>query len=317
VKETGDHGSFNSWGRDRYWGLKGVNLNTIANSPEKDLPLLDVVEPNTLRNSRWRCDHGWDIDLDDGSSNYHIYDNLCLHGGIKNREGFDRTVENNICVGNTFHSHVWFADSQDVFSHNIVCSPYKPIGMPAIWGKEVDYNLLEDPRSTAPVPAIELQKISKQDTHSIKADAMFVDPSTGDYTVKPGSPALALGFKNFAMDQFGVQSPALKTIARVPSFTITAEETSTRSSKVQQWMGARVRNIVGQGEMSAHGLPGETGVMILEIASDGPLAKAGVAKGDVILSANGKKIDTVDDLPPSINSVSISRDQNIVNINVK
>ena len=24
-----------------------------------------------LRNNRWRCDHGWDIDLDDGSTNYH------------------------------------------------------------------------------------------------------------------------------------------------------------------------------------------------------------------------------------------------------
>jgi len=31
---------------------------------------------------------------------------------------------------------------------------------------------------------------------------MFVDPAHGDYRVKPGSPALALGFKNFPMDQF-------------------------------------------------------------------------------------------------------------------
>ncbi len=41
-----------------------------------------------LRNNRWRCDHGWDIDLDDGSTNYHIYNNLTLNGGIKLREGF-------------------------------------------------------------------------------------------------------------------------------------------------------------------------------------------------------------------------------------
>ena len=27
VKETGDHGSFNSWGRDRFWGLDGLDLN--------------------------------------------------------------------------------------------------------------------------------------------------------------------------------------------------------------------------------------------------------------------------------------------------
>jgi hypothetical protein len=52
------------------------------------LPLLDVVKPIMLANNRWRCDHGWDIDLDDGSSNYIITNNLCLRGGIKNREGF-------------------------------------------------------------------------------------------------------------------------------------------------------------------------------------------------------------------------------------
>ena len=39
-----------------------------------------------------------DIDLDDGSSNYHIYNNICLNGGLKLREGFYRTVENNIII---------------------------------------------------------------------------------------------------------------------------------------------------------------------------------------------------------------------------
>ena len=45
---------------------------------------------------------------------------------------------------------------------------------------------------------------------------MFVDPAHGDYRVKPDSPALALGFKNFPMDQFGVTSPRLKAKARSP-----------------------------------------------------------------------------------------------------
>ena len=317
VQETGDHGSFNSWGWDRYWGLKGVNLNAIAGSPNEKLPLLDVVEPNTLRNTRWRCDHGWDIDLDDGSSNYHIYNNLCLHGGIKNREGFDRIVENNICVGNTFHSHVWYADSNDVFRHNIVFAAYKPVQMPATWGKEVNDNLLEDSTAKTSGPAVELQKLSKQDANSIKADAMFVDPAGGDYTVKSGSPALSLGFKNFPMNEFGVQTPALKAIARIPSFAITTDAASSRSNKPRDWLGARVRNIVGQGEMSAHGLPGETGVLILEIPDSSPLAKAGVHKEDVIVAADGKKIDSISDLPGTARSLSISRDQNVQIITVK
>ena len=87
VRETGDHGSFNSWGRDRFWlpDIKQVNVAPWRAHPQ--LPALDCVEPITIRNSRWRCDHGWDIDLDDGSSYYLIYNNLCLNGGIKNREG--------------------------------------------------------------------------------------------------------------------------------------------------------------------------------------------------------------------------------------
>ena len=58
---------------------------------------------NALIRNRWACEHGWDIDLDDGSSNFHIVENLCLCGGIKLREGFLRVVENNIMVHNTLH----------------------------------------------------------------------------------------------------------------------------------------------------------------------------------------------------------------------
>jgi len=89
VRETGDHGSFNSWGRDRFWGLKDVPDGKLP-----DLALLDAVETTVIRNSRWRCDHGWDVDLDDGSSNYLIENNLFLNGGLKLREGFHRTVRN-------------------------------------------------------------------------------------------------------------------------------------------------------------------------------------------------------------------------------
>jgi hypothetical protein len=295
VKETGDHGSFNSWGRDRFWlpNIKEVNTLVAANP---DLPLLDVVEPIEMHDNRWRCDHGWDIDLDDGSSNYHIYNNLCLHGGIKNREGYSRIVENNVMVNNSFHSHVWFDNSGDVFAHNIVFEQYHPIGMPKQWGKEVDFNLQNDPAISAPVPAARLQKLSKQDAHSLRGDAMFVDPAHGDFTVRDGSPALALGFKNFPMNDFGVTSPSLRAIARTPSFAKGVEPISTRDPQVRDWMGVKVRNIIGLGEQSAHGLSGETGVLILDVPNDSVAKKAGVKVNDVIVWANGVAIDTVSDL---------------------
>ena len=115
VKESGDHGSFNSWGRDRYWQPNKTTLDSIVGH-NYGLALLDVVKPIIIRNNRMRCDHGWVIDLDDGSSNYRIYNNLCLNGGIKLREGVNRIVENNIIINNSFHPHVWFQKQQRCIS---------------------------------------------------------------------------------------------------------------------------------------------------------------------------------------------------------
>jgi len=206
---------FNSWGRDRYWRPSTAEVNAwVQQAPE--LPRLDAVKPVILRNNRWRCDHGWDIDLDDGSSYYVITNDLCLRGGIKNREGYGRIVENNIMVDSGLHPHVWYAASGDIFRRNIVWRDYRPALMPAPpWGQDMDYNLMhKEGKETA--PAARLQKQSGRDEHSIVADAQFVDPAKGDYRVEDGSPALALGFVNFPMDQFGVQKPALKVLARTP-----------------------------------------------------------------------------------------------------
>ena len=295
VKETGDHGSYNSWGRDRYWLPDPGEVNArVKQAPE--LPLLDAVKPITLRNNRWRCDHGWDIDLDDGSSNYLITNNLCLHGGIKNREGFQRIVENNIMVGSGFYPQVWLAGSGDVFRHNIVWHDYKPARMHAPpWGRAMDDNLVYKP-GAAPARATGLQKQSGRDEHSLEADAQFVDPTQGDYRVKPGSPALALGFVNFPMDQFGVQMPALKAIARTPG--LPAPEAgpaavTLRDTTPHDWLGASVQNITDEGEVSAFGLSGLNGVLIRQIPANSALAQSGLAPNDVILAVNGDKTGDV------------------------
>lgn len=107
VLETGDHGAFNSWGRDRFWSPDRKYMDSITTA-HPELILLDAQQTTIIRNNRFRCDHGWDVDLDDGSSNYHIYNNVMLNGGLKFREGFKRKAENNIMVNNSFHPHVWF-----------------------------------------------------------------------------------------------------------------------------------------------------------------------------------------------------------------
>ncbi|MCX6953730.1 MAG: PDZ domain-containing protein [Verrucomicrobia bacterium] len=322
VKETGDHGSFNSWGRDRYWRPKIAEVNDWVRQVP-DLPRLDAVKPVTLRNNRWRCDHGWDIDLDDGSSFYVITNNLCLHGGIKNREGYGRLVENNIMIGSGYHPHAWFAASGDVFRRNIVSLEYRPARMtPPPWGQEMDRNLWHQPGATT-APTTRLQQQSGRDEHSLVADALFVDPSTGDYRVKPGSPALALGFVNFPMDQFGVRPPKLKALARTPVLPnpqSAAPAAIARDTTVRRWRDASVRNIADAGEMSAYGLPGVTGVLVLDLPAGSPLASAGLQKGDVILAVNDTKIAEVSQLPApaSGNSlrVGVSRNQKELTLTV-
>ncbi len=325
VKETGDHGSFNSWGRDRYWRPNVAEVNAwVKQVPE--LPRLDAVEPSILRNNRWRCDHGWDIDLDDGSSFYIITNNLCLHGGIKNREGYGRMVENNITVGSGLHPHVWYAAGGDIFRRNIVWREYQPAIMSAPpWGQELDYNLMHREGATN-TPATRLHGQSGRDEHSIVADAQFVDPAHGDYRVKEGSPALSLGFVNFPMDRFGVQRPALKVLARTPVLP-GQKPVAARARDItpRSWLGASVRNVADMGEMSALGLPGVTGVLVLEVPADSVLATCGLQKGDVILSVDGSKTADVGTLlqkAPVLAdgksmSLVVSRQQKEITLNIK
>jgi hypothetical protein len=292
VLETGDHGSFNSWGRDRYWGLTDVDMN-LGKRPE--LADLDAVKPIIIQNNRWRCDHGWDIDLDDGSSRYIIRNNLCLHGGIKNREGFGRVVTNNVIVGNSFHPHVWFLNSGDVFANNIVFTPYQPIQVHKPWGSKVDFNFLYVPGALSPRPASELAQQSGRDEHSIAVDALFVDSTKGNFTVKINSPALALGFVNFAMDDFGVRTPALRALARQPVM-FDREPHANLLVPTGSWLGATVKDLIDPNDLSATGSGERHGVLVSAVPNGSEAEKIGLSPLDVIRSINGNEVHAILDL---------------------
>lgn len=291
VKETGDHGSFNSWGRDRFWGLR--------NAPPDELPelaLLDAVKPTVLRNNRWRCDHGWDVDLDDGSSNYAIYNNLFLHGGLKLREGFHRRVWNNIAVNNTLHPHVWYDNSRDIVTNNIWMGAYRPAGgMPkGRWGDEVDRNFFTSEADRTRFAA------HGCDAHSLAGDPLFVAPATGDFRVKDGSPALKMGFRNFPMDRFGVMKGSLRAIARTPEIPAIAAAAATAPgtppAAAQYWLGAALHALEGE-EFSAFGVAREDGgVQIVDAPAGSAAAAAGLRKNDLVQAVNGGKVRGTDDL---------------------
>jgi hypothetical protein len=292
VLETHDHGSFNSWGRDRYW----VNNHREVSEPEvkKDpkLPYLDAMETTIIRDSRWRCDHGWDIDLDDGSSNYHIYNNLMLAGGLKLREGYGRKAYNNIHINNALHPHVWFDQSGDEFARNIVMTAQAPIRQPDGWGRVVDKNLF------AFEADLRASQASGSDANSISGDPMFIDPATGDFRVKEGSAAFKIGFKNFPMDQFGVKKASLRAIAKTPVIPpLRGGGPSTAGAKKRlYWLGIPLHSLQGE-EFSAFGVSkDDNGVQLLKVAADSPAAKGGLQDNDLVQNVNGHKVSNTDQL---------------------
>ena len=238
VIETGDHGPFNSWGRDRYWltphhSGKGYREDTdfageaVPQIEAQRRSRLDCVTPIVIRNNRWMHDaesHSWGIDLDDGSSNYHVYNNLGLGCSVKLREGFYRRVENNIFIGGrAIQQHVPFDHNMDTICRNIVV-PAKPETLPwrndkrkILDAEKIDNNLYwssEQYRN----PGLEHRQLKHFqtagiDVHSISADPKFIDPKGYDFRVADDSPALKLGFKNFPMNDFGVRKAEFKRIA--------------------------------------------------------------------------------------------------------
>jgi len=107
--ETADHGAFNSWGRDRYW-TELFNHPFVQGVPPffpAGLVTQDAIFPTVIRNNfityytSAQPGNNWGMcfDLDDGSSNYIITENVCVGSNIKiGSTGDIFTVSNNVVV---------------------------------------------------------------------------------------------------------------------------------------------------------------------------------------------------------------------------
>ena len=88
VRETGDHGTFNSWDRQPY-------LTRVRNGT----PSLIQAQSNMTRNFFINGYHStWPIDHDDGSCYYYDTYNYLVYGGYKNYLGHSKIVKYNIYV---------------------------------------------------------------------------------------------------------------------------------------------------------------------------------------------------------------------------
>ena len=88
VRETGDHGPFNSWDRQPY-------LTTVGNGTASLTPAYSNITRNFLINNYHST---WPIDHDDGSCYYYDTYNYMIYGGYKNYLGHTQVVQNNVYV---------------------------------------------------------------------------------------------------------------------------------------------------------------------------------------------------------------------------
>lgn len=122
VRETGDHGLFNSWGRDRFWSLKKFDTVGKYGKIKKPYAFFDMPDRNQIISNRVMGNGSFGIDLDDGSSGYDIKNNLCIGVSIKLREGFARLVENNVIINAPFDYHCAYFGNDDIIRNNMVCN---------------------------------------------------------------------------------------------------------------------------------------------------------------------------------------------------
>jgi hypothetical protein len=90
------------------------------------------------------------------------------------------------------------------------------------------------------------------------------------------------------------KKPSSTLSATSPRLLLGAESpqtfSETRAREVAVRTGAKVRNIVGPGEVSAAGTPGETGVNLPYVPKTSDAAKAGLFAGNILLAFNGKPV---------------------------
>ena len=120
VRETGDHGAFNSWDRQPFL-YSSTNVdhgsNVLQLSPETH-----HLRGNFIFNRNFvGSSHGlYCIDHDDGSSQYNDSGNVLVYGGIKYRDGVNRTATGNLVVYSVGAAFQINGFKTDVFSNNTV-----------------------------------------------------------------------------------------------------------------------------------------------------------------------------------------------------
>jgi parallel beta-helix repeat protein len=222
--ETHDTGGIECW-------MSGRG-NIIRNNRIRDIVGL-ITTPDGKINIPWGT---IGIYLDDMSSGEIVENNIVartVYGGMCVHGGGDNLIRNNIFVGGTesaiFYPNYGDGDKNNLLSRNIFY--WTEPKARAVWAggfgnwriyKEHDYNvywpagLAAQSTNHQPDPAKMIFVLGGQldwnawrakgyDEHSVLADPLFVDVAHDDFTLRPESPALKLGFKQIDLSRLGLR----------------------------------------------------------------------------------------------------------------
>jgi len=159
------------------------------------------------------------IYIDGFSSGWTIAHNLVYRNsssGIFVQGGHDVRVINNVAVGNGgpqyLHTNFMENGANLEFARNILCSPTARIALMWIYNggeklTQFDHNLYFHSAGDICYPVANTfaaWQALGYDAHSLQGDPLFVNPRADDYSLKPESPALKLGFERIDTSQIGL-----------------------------------------------------------------------------------------------------------------
>ncbi|MDR3245794.1 MAG: S1C family serine protease, partial [Prevotellaceae bacterium] len=174
-------------------------------------------------------------------------------------------------------------------------------------GALIDYNIFTD--------SVSYKVARKYDTdpNSIVTKVQFIDPASGDFRVVNNSPEVfRMGFQNFEMNIFGVESERLKALAEKPKMPVPVYNSDVSNAVIITWESIQLKNLETLGERSATGMDSERGVYVVAVAAYGTELRDYLKSNDVILGFAGKPVNNLDDLYKAIAAADLSKPQEMI-----
>lgn len=279
VRETCDHGPINAWGRDRFWSYKGYNTTGGNGKFKRPYALLDAVNPTKIVGNRLYATSGFGIDLDDGSSNYEITNNVTIGVGIKLREGFDRYVHHNVLIGSCFDLHCSYALNNDIITNNLIVS-----------SKAFNTILINRGHTTKIYDNYYCHANGYKKLDTSPKDMSNLTTNLYDYSFV----RMIDGFDNFPLT-FGCTRNTPPIIKNINTPTDNVKHIKVCGVKFVQ---------IDEGTRSACGLDRDSGAYVVSVSPFSPLRKR-LKKGDALTQIGNVPIDS----PNDISSVGLKKEK--------